>query len=212
MSKPIDIERFKEWQKCGHEALAAQLAADSINEEDRTLDIVWFTGIDVARYSWVEGSYTLRLDPKGVDLSRLNNGAPLCDNHAMYSVSDQKGVVDNAWVDGSLYKATVRLKRSTDMTGPRPELDGLWQDIKDKIVNKFSMGVEMIEYVDTRNKDGQLELRTATAWRPFELSLAPIPADPNTTSLAAQSRKPVVSDFGWAAAARRREIEILNLR
>src|ERR1035438_10540867 len=122
----------------GREYFAAAVTPSSINDEQRTVDVIWFTGIDVPRSSW-QGNYIRRFDPNGVDLSLLNSGAPVFDNHNTYSGTEaQKGVVDRAWVDGTLYKATLRFSR-------RPEIDGLWGDIKDKIVQKFSMGVEVLD-------------------------------------------------------------------
>lgn len=174
----------RQWREAGKRELFAAVTPSTINDEERTVDIVWFTGIDVPRYSWSEGSYTLRLDPKGADLSRLKSGAPVCNNHWMVDVEDQLGVVLDAWKDGANYLATLKFKRSTEKTGPRPDCDGLWQDIKDGIVGKFSMGVELLKIEDTREKDGVLKLRTATHWRPFELSVAPIPADPGTQTMS----------------------------
>ena len=68
----------------------------------------------------------------------LNNGAPVLDNHEMFGAADQKGVVERAWAEGKNYLATLRFSR-------RPEVDGLWQDIQDKIIQKFSMGTEILD-------------------------------------------------------------------
>jgi hypothetical protein len=209
----LTADFLRQWEASGRQALGAQVAPQSINDEQRTVDVVWYTGVDVDRYSWTEGrAYKMRLEPAGADLSLLNNGAPVCDNHWMAGVEDQKGRVERAWVDGGLYKATLRFKRSTEQTGRRPALDGLWQDIKDKIVTKFSMGVEIIQASDQRNKAGALVLRTATKWRPFEISLAPIPADFGTTTLASQVAGAPGSTSLSALNYRAREIEILRLK
>lgn len=200
----MNLEQIKEWQSSGHEALSAQMAPETLNADQRTVDIVWFTSIDVARYSWLEGPYMLRFDPKGADLSFLNNGAPVLYNHMTFdNAQDQKGVVEKAWADGKDYKATLRFSK-------RPDVDGLWQDVQDKIVQKFSMGVEILEMTDKRDKDGQLQMRTATKWRPFELSVAPIPADFGTTTLSKVPGGQL--SFRATLAARQREIDILRLR
>lgn len=204
------IERLKAWEQMRRTELLAPVLPESVNDEQRTIDIVWFSGIDVERFSWIEGVYTLRFDPKGVDLSILNFGAPILDSHLNFSLDDQRGVVERAWHDKGKYLATIRMQRSTEVTGPRPKADALWQDIKDKIVSKFSMGVTILEMTDKRDKDGKLTLRTATKWQPFEISIAPIPADNNTTTLSA-------IDASLAASARdffqrSREIDVLRLR
>jgi hypothetical protein len=207
-----DQDFLRQWEESGRQALAAQISPESINEEQRTVDVIWYTGVDVDRCSWMDGPYKLRLDPAGADLSLLNNGAPVCDNHWMGGVDDQKGCVDRAWVDGSNYKATLRFKRSTEQTGPRPALDGLWQDIKDKIVTKFSMGVEILASLEKRDKDGKLTLKTATKWRPFEISIAPIPADFGTTTLSAERGAPTPNRAQMESNFRDREVQILRLR
>jgi len=206
-----DKEFLKTWRTSGREELAAQITPESVNEELRSVDICWFTGIDVSRYDWWnDAEYMLSFDPKGADLSILNARAPVCDNHSMYSVDDQKGVVLKAWEKKGSYLATIQLKRSTPATGPRPEIDGLWQDIKDGIVSKFSMGVELLETVDTRDKNDKLVNRTATKWRPFEISIAPIPADNGTTTLSKSTILP--PNFATTLAFRQREVEVLRLR
>lgn len=207
MNKEL-IEKLKAWEQEGKTALAADIAPSSADPEKRTIDCVWFTGGDVERYSWSEGAYMLRFDPRGADLSRLNAGAPVCDNHWMSSVEDQRGVVLKAWKDGDKYKGTLQFSRSTELTGPRPKADALWQDIQDGIVSKFSMGVELIEFADTRDKDNRLKLRTALKWRPFELSLAPIPADFGTTTL---SRQLAPRPKAALASVRARELAIARL-
>lgn len=204
---------LRQWEAAGRQALGAQVAPQSINDEQRTVDVVWYTGVDVDRYSWTEGrAYKLRLEVSGADLSLLNSGAPVCDNHWMSGVEDQKGRVERAWVDGGLYKATLRFKRSTEQTGRRPALDGLWQDIKDKIVSKFSMGVEILAFTEQRDKAGQLVARVATKWRPFEISIAPIPADFGTTTLSSRPTGDLSDGWRLAAAQRDREIEVLRLQ
>ncbi len=118
----------------GKEFLAGQELA-SIDRETRTVDCIFFTGADIPRVDWWTGQkYVLRFDPKGGDFSLLNNGAPILDNHSSYGGSvAQKGKVEKAWQEGKLSKATLRFSK-------RPEVNGLWQDIQDKIVSKFSMG------------------------------------------------------------------------
>jgi hypothetical protein len=181
--------------------LAAQMMPATLNLERRTVDVVWFSGVDVPRYSFFEGPYILRFDPKGADLSLLNNGAPVLDSHDEYSgAAGQKGVVEKAWTQDGKYLGTLRFSK-------RKEVDGLWQDVQDKIVTKFSMGVEIVAATDRRNKDNKLEVRTATKWRPYELSIVSIPADFGTTTLGNRT---------WSVAAElqglMREIEVLRLR
>jgi phage major head subunit gpT-like protein len=162
----------------GKEFLAGQ-ELTSINPETRTVDCIFFTGIDVPRTDWWTGEkYILRFDPKGGDFSLLNNGAPILDSHSAWGgTADQKGVVEKAWQDGKDSKATVRFSK-------RPEVDGLWQDIQDRIVTKFSMGVTSLR--EEKIQENNMEVRLVKKWRPFELSVCPVPADFGTTTLAAE--------------------------
>ena len=160
------------------EFLAGQ-EISSIDAEKRTVDIIFFTGIDIPRTDWWTGEkYVLRFDPAGGDFSLLNNGAPVLDNHSMWDGStSQKGRVEKAWQDGKDSKATLRFSK-------RESVNELWADIQDKIITKFSMGVQILR--EEKINEGNQEIRLAKQWQPFELSIAPIPADFGTTTLAAQ--------------------------
>ncbi len=174
--KLSDADLRERMQGC--EYLAGQNIS-SVNAENRTVDIIFFTGIDIPRTDWWTGEkYVLRFDPKGGDFSLLNNGAPVLDNHSMWDGSiSQKGRVEKAWQDGKDSKATLRFSK-------RASVNELWQDIEDKIVTKFSMGVNILR--EEKITENNLQIRLAKNWQPFELSIAPIPADFNTTTLAAQ--------------------------
>lgn len=178
------MDKIKQKANSNRETLSAVLQPESLNAENRTVDVIWFTGIDVTRMNWATGEpYILRFDPKGVDLSILNSGAPVLDDHDTYSGSaGQKGVVEKAWQENTDYKATLRFSK-------RPEVDGLWQDIQDKIVQKFSMGTEVLEKKDVTPAGTTQRVVLATKWRPYEISIAPLAADMNTTTLA---NEPVV--------------------
>jgi len=173
-----------ELEKMGsREFLAAPMAPGTANPKTRTVNVVFFTGVDIARIDWSGARYIRRFDPQGADLSLLNNGAPVLDNHSLWGVSDQKGVVERAWTDGGLYKATLRFSQ-----GPR--VAELWQDIQDGIVTKFSMGTEILTEEEKREKEAdgsEVLVRVARKWRPFEISVAPVPADFGTTTLAAET-------------------------
>ena len=185
----------------GREFFAAVTTPSTINRQNRTVDCVWFTGVDVPRNGF-DGPYIRRFDPAGVDLTNLNNGAPVFDNHdSDNGTQSQKGVVEKAWVDNGLYKATLRFSK-------RPEVDGLWQDIEDGIVCKFSMGVEILAEHEIQ-ADGRPLVRVADKWRAFEISCAPLPADFGTTTLSGSFLSVSVRrecDY------RSREIDILRLR
>jgi hypothetical protein len=189
------------------ERLTAGLSPNSANSVLRTVDCIFYSGADADRYSDLEGKYVLRFDPAGADLSLLNNGAPILFNHECWRARDQLGRVVQSWQRSGVFMASLQFKRSTGLTGPRPRLDGLWQDITDKIVSKFSMGVQIVESVDQRDRSGQLQVRTANAWSPFEISIAPIPGDFATDTLSGGRPNAAALDL----ARRQRELEIARL-
>jgi hypothetical protein len=187
-----------------NEFFAATTAPKTVNDAERTVDVIWYTGVDVPRQSG-SGSYIRRFDPGGVDLSVLNNGAPVFDDHNTYDGTEaQKGVVQRAWVDRASgnYLATLRFSK-------RPAVDGLWRDVKDGIVRKFSMGVEIVA---EHNESGKgTPVRIADKWRPFEISCAPLPADFGTDTLTGGRAKPRLQ-WRIELQQRIREMDILRLR
>src|SRR5262245_55002285 len=108
-------------------AMRAALLPDSVDVEARRVDLVVSTGAPVLRRTW-DGAYfeQLSLDPKHVNLRRLNNGAPLLDSHgggglfsAGPSLSSQLGVVESARVekvgeDGRQLVGRVRFAKAED--------------------------------------------------------------------------------------------------
>lgn len=201
-------EFLKAWHASGNEELAAQLAPATANAENRTIDVIWFSGADVARYSYMlDEEYTLRFDKNGADLSLLNSGAPVIDNHWLFDTNDQKGKVEKAWEDGGKYYGTLRFSKRESVTE-------LWSDITDGIVSKFSMGVEILKHDDIRKADEKM-VRLATKWRPFEISLAPIPADFGTCCLsrtATSNTDESLAHIQGVNLSRLRQVEALRLR
>lgn len=155
----------------------ATIVPETINEEDRSFDIVWTTGARRITWSWEEGSWggmiEEELDLAGADLTRLNCGGPYFKDHRSYSIDNQLGVI----VDGSVVidiekregRARVRLSK-------RKGVDDYWLDIKDKILRQVSVGYQVDIYVVTR-EEGRLPLYRATKWTPLEVSQVGIGAD-----------------------------------
>jgi len=187
----------------GREYFAASVRPSSASDADRTIDCVFFTGIDVPRTGY-NGPYIRRFDKAGCDLSLLNSQAPIFDNHdSDRGAAGQLGVVRRAWIDGDNYLATLQFSMRTS-------LDDIWRDLKDGIISKFSMGTEILS---EREISGPPVVRLADRWRPFEISLAPLPADFGTTTLSSDHNvQPWQrSSEPWAVACRRRDEEIESL-
>ena len=103
--------------------------------------------------------------PEAVDLSRLNNNAPLLFNH---NFDNHLGVACNARIDADkVGRATVRFSKHGTLAN----------DIRNKVIEgtmeKISVGYDIKEYHIDYAK-GQL---IVTKFVPFELSFVTVPAD-----------------------------------
>ncbi len=103
--------------------------------------------------------------PEAVDLSRLNNNAPLLFNH---NFDNHIGVVCNAQIDAdNVGRALVKFSKHGTLAN----------DIRNKVIEgtmeKISVGYDIKEYHIDYTK-GQL---IVTKWAPYELSFVTVPAD-----------------------------------
>ncbi|EKG7983813.1 phage major capsid protein [Shigella sonnei] len=103
--------------------------------------------------------------PESVDLSRLNNNAPLLFNH---NFDNHIGVVCNARIDAdNVGRALVKFSKHGTLAN----------DIRNKVIEgtmeKISVGYDIKEYQIDYAK-GQL---IVTKWAPFEISFVTVPAD-----------------------------------
>jgi len=157
-------------------SLRADLAPRTINEEDRSVELIFTTGAAVKRRDWWTGKEyveVLSLDPAHVRLERLNNGAPLLDSHRPYSVADQLGAVIPGSVELMKKAAVGRVRFSR-----RQEVEAVWQDVKDGLVRNVSIGYRIHKFEEKPGKgEDTPPIRTAVDWEPFEVSMVPIPAD-----------------------------------
>ena len=165
----------------------AALQPNTLNLDERTVELVWSVGAAVRRRDpWTGDAYdeVLSLDTQHVDLSRLNSGAPLLNSHGQWNLDDVIGVVERAWIedagDHQEGKALVRFSK-------RPAVDAIWDDVVNGIVRNVSVGysIRSIEVIDPPNrakgakgtKDSQVPVWRAVDWQPMELSAVPIGAD-----------------------------------
>lgn len=149
----------------------ATFDASSIDKDKRTIDVVFATEREVMMYNWNIGLFReiLICDSNAGDLSRLNNGAPLCDTHDTSSVKNGLGVVVRAWFDNGVGRATVRFSK-------RKDVEDVWQDVQDGIITGVSVGYTPLQYEITE-ENGKLPLYRATKWQASEISMALVQAD-----------------------------------
>lgn len=153
----------------------ARIEEGSINEQERTVEIVWSTGARRVTWSWTEWEQIEEeLDLAGADLSRLNNGAPFLKDHAYWSIDNVLGVhVDGSVVvDAAIGVGRAKIRFDTD-----PEIDKYFKKVVNRILRQTSVGYNVHKYIVTR-EEGKLPLYRAVEWTPFENSLVTIGADP----------------------------------
>ncbi|NCO88060.1 MAG: peptidase U35 [Rhodobacterales bacterium] len=174
----------------------ASLKPQTVNVEERNVEVVWSTGAPVRRRD-MAGQYIERLSlaPEAVDLSRLE-GASVLDAHRQTAVRDVLGSVRSAAVDGKRGTALIQFSA-------RPEVEPVWQDVLAGILRHVSVGYSVEDWAETTENGARV--LTAVRWTPHEISLVPTPADPGahirmetemtdttTTSAAAQTRNSCV--------------------
>lgn len=122
---------------------------------------------------WVE---VLGHNADEIDMTRLNDGAPVLANHDRYTSHGNTplagiGAVERAWLEGGRIMADLRISR-------REALADLRQDIADGLVRNVSIGYMINERTLTKaNGEGQPNEYRVTSWTPFEISPVDIPAD-----------------------------------
>ena len=165
-----------------------------VDAEQRTMQFPFSSETPVERYF---GNEVLSHGPGSkIDLSRLNDGAPLLFNHDMDQIV---GVVENANINQKDRRgyATVRFAN----TERAKELLGM---VQDGILRNVSFGYRIGKMQETGTRD-QKEY-TATEWAPYEISLVTVPAD-NTVGIGRSDQaderdvEVLTRDFEPAAAA-----------
>ena len=150
----------------------ADLLPASFDERAMTVEATVSTFAPVQRRDG-RGVYTERLDPGGLDLSRLV-GAPVLDGHRQGSARDTIGVVTAYRFDDKGLHVTIRLLQSDDALP-------IVERIRQGILRGVSIGYRVQRWVESKLPDTGERVRTAAAWSIFEVSAVPVPADPGAT-------------------------------
>jgi len=137
-----------------------------IDEETRTVPLAFSSEEPYERWFGYE---ILDHGAESVDLSRLNNSAPILSDHDHRT---QIGVVvaESAVIDGD------KKGRLMARFGSSEKAKQEFQDVIDGIRTKVSVGYRVLEMVLDGEKDG-IETYRVTKWQPHEVSLVSIPAD-----------------------------------
>lgn len=154
----------------------AQFLPSTLNEESRTVDVVFATPTPVLRYSWYrEEYYNEVLDMDGANLGRAGErGLPVLDNHSSWGKVGETviGRAEDIRREKDTWVATVRFSQ-------REEVQPLINDVRDGIITDISFGYSVDKIERMEKKEGD-EYRTyyVRSWTPNEISFVSIPADP----------------------------------
>ena len=153
-------------------SLRAAVRPDSVDIENRTVELIWTTGAKGRRWSWDVGSYMeeLEVSDVAVRLDRLNNGAPLLGVHNQYELGAVLAVVERAWIADGVGHALVRFSK-------REDADIVFKDVIDGILRNVSVGYAVHRYELIEEEDDKLPTYRAVDWEPLEISLVPIGFD-----------------------------------
>ena len=153
---------------------AADLLPTTIDEGDRSIDVVWSTGARVRRQPFFGEPFDeeLSMDPGHVRLERLNGGAPLLKVHDRFALES---------VIGSVVPGTARIENGRGLArvrfSDREDVAPIWTDIQDGHIRAVSIGYQVQRYEISKPANSP-ELWRAVDWTPFEISAVPVGADP----------------------------------
>jgi HK97 family phage prohead protease len=153
-------------------SLRAEFQPKTLNEDSRSIEVVWTTGARVLRGFFENFWEELSLDPKHVRMDRLNNGAPLLDSHDGFSgVSAVLGVVESARLADGKGTAIVRFAKDD------PAADAAWNKVRQGILQNVSVGYRIYKAVKTDEVTDKVPVVRVEDWEPYELSMVPMGAD-----------------------------------
>ncbi len=158
-------------------SIRASLKPDTVNDEKRTVDVVFSMGAKVLRSTWMDGQFLeeLVMTPEACRLDRMNNGAPFLNTHDGSDALRVYGVVEpgTAKVVKGEGICTVRF----DTAENDPDADKLFRKIKAGIVTNVSVGYRS-HTIEKIVKEGEkIPTYRVTSWTPFEVSAVPMGAD-----------------------------------
>ncbi len=171
------------------------LPVGSIDQEARTVEVVFTTGAAVRRRRYtgwdtsVPFDEILEVSRSAINLSRLNAGGPVLDSHSAWRTSSQVGVIERAWIEGSEGRALIRFPSK----GVDESADRMFAMVSEGIIRNVSVGYSIDEVrVEEPQKKGDVEKRIATRWTPFEVSFVTVPADAGAQVRGTEETFPVI--------------------
>jgi HK97 family phage prohead protease len=158
----------------GPQVRGAEIVLSTIDEKERTFEVVWTTGARVLRSGWFDSLYEeLSLDPAHVRMGRMQSGrSPYLDCHNSYSTEAVVGRVTGGRLDPN--KAGYA---NVKMVVDDERADKLWNKIRQGALPNVSVGYRVYRYEQVEGGDDTTPVYRAVDWEPHEISVVPIGAD-----------------------------------
>jgi len=178
---------------------AADLLPATIDEQDRSIEVVWSTGARVRRQPLFGEPFDeeLSMEPTNVRLDRLNAGGPLLKVHDTRTLDAVIGSVvpGTAKIDQGRGIARVRFSE-------RDDVEPIWADVRAGHLRAVSIGYQVHRFDVTRPPNAP-EIWRAIDWTPFEISAVPVGADPAAGFRSVDPLSPCVVDRDDASTTER---------
>lgn len=189
-----------EWRASETIHRAAETRPNTFNRDTMTVEAVIATATPVARRD-ARGPFLEILDMDTLDLGRAE-GLPVLDNHRIGSVRDTVGIVQSLRPDGDTLVAVLRLSTADDVAP-------VVQRIADGTLTGVSIGYRVTAWSEHAGADGQ-RIKSPVAWTISEVTLTPIPADPNARIRHTKRNEPMPDDIIEAVPPEEAERERRN--
>ena len=169
---------------------AADLLPATIDEQDRSIEVIWSTGARVRRQPLFGEPFDeeLSMEPTNVRLDRLNAGGPLLKVHDTRTLDA---------VIGSVVPGTARIDQGRGIArvrfSERDDVEPIWADVKAGHLRAVSIGYQVHRFDVTRPPNAP-EIWRAIDWTPFEISAVPVGADPAAGFRSVDPLSPCVVD------------------
>ena len=147
----------------------AGITPGSYDKETRSVEAVFSKGTPVRRWSYVE---VLEISVEAIDLGRVEKGlVTLLDTHNRWQLDAVLGSISDVRVEGDALVGKITFAdteegRKIEGMVARGELKGI------------SIGYAIRTFETTKAEGEKPEIRKATKWELMEVSLVPVPADP----------------------------------
>lgn len=163
--------------------LSGLVRTGTFDEANNTIEVVFATDALVLE-SMPDGERyyeQLEMSDMACDLTRLNSGGPVLDNHQHEQLDHQFGVVVRSWIDANT-KEAVALVRLSKTDADKNKVD----KIKDGIITNISTKYRRYSMLHSGAEKNGLAILKVSKWEPFEISFVTIPADYNAGTRSAK--------------------------